>query len=101
MNEDFFEVVWLSESLTDRGDIYEFLYEFSSEEVAEKNDTEILRATSNLSVSPFMGVKKPGRQGLQLILTSVPYIVSYSFDETAKIIKVLRILPQKAIKNYN
>ena len=62
---------------------------------------EILRATSNLSVSPFMGVKKPGRQGLQLILTSVPYIVSYSFDETAKIIKVLRILPQKAIKNYN
>lgn len=97
MNEDFFEVVWLSESLTDRGDIYEF----SSEEVAEKNDTEILRATSNLSVSPFMGVKKPGRQGLQLILTSVPYIVSYSFDETAKIIKVLRILPQKAIKNYN
>ncbi len=48
-----------------------------------------------------MGVKKPGRQGLQLILTSVPYIVSYSFDETEKIIKVLRVLPQKAIKNYN
>lgn len=98
MSEDSVAVVWSSDSLEERGEIYDTLFEWASEEVAEKTDEEFIKSVSNLKILPEMGVKKPGRKGLQLILTSVPYIIAYEFDKKNKIIKILKVLPQRAIK---
>ena len=98
MNEDCVDLIWSTESIEDRGDIYEFLFEWSSEFVADRTDDEFVKSTSNLKLFPEMGVKKSGMKGLQLVLTAVPYIISYEFDEEKNVVKILRVLSQKAIK---
>lgn len=98
MNEDVFSVSWSSDALEDRGKIYDDLFEWSCEKVAEKTDEEVTKSVGMLAFFPEIGVEKRGRKGRQLILTSVPYIVSYAIDEKSKTVKILRVLHQKAIK---
>lgn len=85
-------IYWEQESLDDREQIFEFLYEFNPP-AAEKTDELIVEKVKNLDINPLMGVEREGVKGRLLIIPEISMIVVYLVDDTD--IKVLRVLHQK------
>lgn len=95
MSNSEYKLVWEEQSIIDRGDIYEFLYEYASVKTAENVDEEIERMAVLLSFNPEMGVVKKGFHGRCLVLKKVPYFIFYCIDHELEQIKIMKILNQK------
>ena len=80
------------QSLNDREQIFEFLYDFNPI-AAEKTDQIIESKVESLLEQPLMGVKRDLFKGRLLIIPEVSMIVSYLID--GKNIRVMRVLHQK------
>ncbi len=85
-------IYWEEESLNDREEIFEFLYEVNPL-AAEKTDEIIEKKVENLLLQPLMGVQRHGIRGRILIIPEISMIVSYSVE--ASTIKILRVLHQR------
>ena len=85
-------IFWEEESLNDREQIFEFLYDFNPD-AAEKTDEIIEAKVENLIEQPLMGVQRDGIRGRLLIIPEVSMIVSYFVDGST--ICILRVLHQK------
>jgi len=85
-------IYWEEESLNDRENIFEFLYEFNPA-AAEKTDEIIENKVESLLHQPLMGVERKGVRGRLLIIPEVSMIVSYWTDNS--VIRVMRVLHQK------
>ena len=77
MSNSEYKLVWEEQSIIDRGDIYEFLYEYASIRTADNVDEEIERMAELLSFNPEMGVVKEGFKGRCLVLKKIPYFIFY------------------------
>lgn len=85
-------IFWEEESLNDREEIFEFLYNFNPD-AAEKTDEIIESKVEKLIDHPLMGIQREGIQGRLLIIPEVSMIVSYFVD--GSVIRILRVLHQK------
>ena len=85
-------IYWEEQSLIDRENIFEYLYEFNPS-AAEATDNKIEEKVENLLFQPAMGVQREGVSGRLLIIPEISMIVSYIFE--GKTIKVLRVLHSK------
>ncbi len=85
-------IFWEEESLNDREEIFEFLYNFNPD-AAEKTDEIIEAKVEKLIDHPLMGVQRDGIRGRLLIIPEVSMIVSYFVD--GSVIRILRVLHQK------
>ncbi len=85
-------IFWEEESLNDREEIFEFLYNFNPD-AAEKTDEIIESKVEKLIDHPLMGVQREGIRGRLLIIPEVSMIVSYFVD--GSMIRILRVLHQK------
>jgi addiction module RelE/StbE family toxin len=85
-------IFWEEESLNDREEIFEFLYNFNPE-AAEKTDEMIEAKVEKLIDHPLMGFQRDGILGRLLIIPEVSLIVPYFVD--GSVIRILRVLHQK------
>ncbi|GHB75902.1 plasmid stabilization protein ParE [Psychrosphaera saromensis] len=85
-------IFWEEQSLNDREQIFEFLYNFNPI-AAEKTDQIIESKVEALLEQPLMGVERALFKGRLLIIPEVSMIVSYLID--GKNIRVMRVLHQK------
>lgn len=85
-------LVWEVGALDDRTKIYEFLSEYNPI-AAEKTDDEIERCANLLISNPELGVKRDGFDGRCMVMSSVPFIIFYYFDESC--VHVMKVLHQK------
>jgi plasmid stabilization system protein ParE len=94
------KVIWEDEAIENLGDIYEFLFDRSCEEVADKTVSIISEGVSYLAVMPFMGKSKGSDSRRFLVLSKVQYVVPYDIDESTNTIKILKIIYQKKQRNF-
>lgn len=85
-------ILWEEESLNDREEIFEFLYDFNPE-AANKTDDIIEAKVENLLKQPHMGIQRDGIRGRLFIIPEISMIVSYWVE--GDIIRVMRVLHQK------
>lgn len=85
-------IFWEEESLNDRENIFEFLYDFNPL-VAEKTDDIIETKAENLLEQPWMGVQRDGIPGRLLIIPEISITISYWLDGPT--IRIMRVLHQK------
>ncbi len=85
-------ILWEEESLNDRENFFEFLYDFNPE-AAERTDQIIEDKVENLLDHPLMGVQREGIRGRLPIIPEVSMIVSYWVE--GSIIRIMRVLHQK------
>ena len=85
-------IFWEEDSLNDREEIFEFLYNFNPD-AAERTDEIIESKVEKLIDHPLMGVQREGIRGRLLIIPEVSMIVSYFVD--GSVIRIMRVLHQK------
>ena len=85
-------ILWEEESLNDREEIFEFLYDFNPQ-AAEKTDEIIEAKVENLLEQPLMGVQRDGMRGRLLIIPEISMVVSYWVD--GDIVRIMRVLHHK------
>lgn len=87
-----FSVYWEVDSLEDRSEIFEYLYD-ANPTAAEKTDESIESSGELLGRHPEMGVIKAGLPGRCFVLSDVPFNIYYVWD--GKTVRILRVLHQK------
>ena len=85
-------IFWEEESLNDREEIFEFLYDFNPS-AAEKTDQIIETKVEHLLEHPLMGVQRDLFRGRLLIIPEVSMNISYWVDGDT--IRIMRVLHQK------
>ncbi|WED26892.1 type II toxin-antitoxin system RelE/ParE family toxin [Vibrio sp. DW001] len=83
---------WEHQSLDDRYDIFEYLYEFNAL-AAEKTDSTIVNRAMLLLEHPFMGIEREDRRGRYLIIPEISMLLSYEFD--GDLIRIHRVIHTK------
>ncbi|MGR5287802.1 type II toxin-antitoxin system RelE/ParE family toxin [Vibrio maritimus] len=85
-------ILWEEESLKDRENIFEFLYDFNPD-AAEKTDNLIEAKVENSLEQPLMSVQGDGIRGRLHIIAEILMVVSYWIE--GDIIRIMRVLHQK------
>ncbi len=83
---------WEHQSLDDRYDIFEYLYEFNAL-AAEKTDATIVNRAMLLLEHPHMGIEREDRRGRYLIIPEISMLLSYEFD--GDLIRIHRVIHTK------